>query len=64
MRTTTPLYRMADRLAGGELEQVLADMRAQGFSYDEISRRLYANYGIEVTRQTVANWLTSMEPAA
>lgn len=52
---------MADRLADGQLADIIAEGRASGLSYDEIGRRLYADFGIEVTRQTLANW-DSPEP--
>jgi intein-encoded DNA endonuclease-like protein len=63
MDNPSPLFRMADRLAGGQLEEALLSMRSAGLSYDEISRRLFADHGIEVTRQTIANWLTSLDPS-
>lgn len=57
MRTpTSPHFRMADRLADGKLAEIIARGRAEGLSFDDIARRLYADFGIEVTRQTVANW--------
>lgn len=49
-------FRMADRLAGGRLAEIISDGRQDGQSLDHIARRLYAEHGIEVTRQTVANW--------
>jgi len=52
----TATFRMADRLAGGSLVDRLREMRAEDLSYDEIGRRLFAAYGIEVTRQTLSNW--------
>lgn len=56
MRTPSPQFRMADRLAGGKLALIIAAYKAEGLSLDAIARRLYADFGIEVTRQTVANW--------
>lgn len=53
-------YRMADRLAGGRLRQILEDHAAAGLSLQQISLRLFADYGIEVTRQTVSNWLAEI----
>lgn len=47
---------MADRLAGGELEDIIRTMRSEGKSFDTISRSLYAAYGIVVTAQTVTTW--------
>ena len=56
----TAQYRMADRLAGGRLAGILAERRADGQSFDQIARELYAEHGIEVTRQTVANWIDAL----
>lgn len=62
MRTPSPQFRMADRLAKGNLATEITNYRAEGLSLDAIARRLYADHGIEVTRQTVASW-AAMEPA-
>lgn len=43
-------------MAGGHLAEVIATGRAEGRSYEEITRRLFADHGIEVSRQTVARW--------
>jgi hypothetical protein len=53
-------FRMADRLAGGGLAAIIAEARTEGQSFDHIARRLYADFGIEVTRQTVANWTDAL----
>lgn len=53
----TPLQQMADRLAGGRLRDEVLDHRAAGRSHDEISRRLWADHGIVVSRTTVAGWI-------
>jgi intein-encoded DNA endonuclease-like protein len=58
---TTAQYRMADRLAGGELARLLRELRASDASYEAIARQLYSDYGIEVTRQTVANWVNELD---
>lgn len=57
-------YRMADRLAGGNLEQILADYRDAGLSSDAVARRLYAAHGIEVTGNTVATWTPPVADSA
>lgn len=56
MTTTSPQFRMADRLAGGRLAATLRRLRSDGLSYEAIGRRLYAEHGIEASRQTVARW--------
>lgn len=48
---------MADRLASGELEPILRVLRDdEGRSWDFICRRLYVDYGIEVTSKTLVSW--------
>lgn len=61
MPPTSSLYRMADRLAGGKLTAILRDLRTRGLSPERIASRLYAEYGIEVTGATVANWLADLD---
>ena len=51
---------MADRLAGGNLDRILFELNAAGLSPETISLRLYAEYGIEVTGQTIGNWLSAL----
>lgn len=58
---TTAQYRMADRLTGGSLADLLTKLRGQAVSYEGIARQLFADFGIEVTRQTVANWVAELE---
>ena len=53
-------YRMADRLAGGALEDALAAMSAEKLSLSSISSRLFADYGIEVSPPTVALWVKAL----
>lgn len=52
----SPNFRMADRLADGKLAEIITTYRLEGLSFDDIARRLFADHGIEVTRQTIANW--------
>lgn len=59
----THLWRMADRLAGGELASTISRFRAEGFGLENISRRLFADHGIEVTRQTLASWCEQLDRA-
>lgn len=49
-------YRMADRLAKGRLAQILVEYKSAGHSYDHVARLLFADHGIEVTRNTVELW--------
>lgn len=52
---------MADRLAGGKLAEEIATHKAAGHSFNHIARLLYADHGIEVTRQTLADWWNALE---
>lgn len=54
---------MADRLADGELLTILRRMKADGDSFGMIAKRLYAEHGIDVSAQTVANWWTAIDRA-
>ena len=49
-------YRMANRLADGNLPRLLAEHRAEGTSWDDITRQLHTTYGIEVTAETLRRW--------
>lgn len=57
----SPRYRMADRMTGGRLAEILAERRARNQSLEQIVRELYAEHGIEVTRQTLASWVQQLE---
>ncbi len=60
----TLLFRVANRQAGGRLAQKLQTYRRKGYSFNEISRRLYADHRIEVTGQTLSTWVRQIEDAA
>jgi hypothetical protein len=62
VQVNTPQFRMADRMAGGKLAEIILDERDR-FSAEEISRHLFAAHGIEVTGQTVRRWLVLLAPA-
>lgn len=57
-------YRMADRLANGELDSILADLSGQGLSLSAIAARLFADHGIEVSPPTVALWIKDLKANA
>lgn len=61
MAFDSPNYRMADKLAAGALDSILADLAGQGLSYAGIAARLFADHGIEVSAPTVGAWLRSIE---
>lgn len=59
--TTGPHFRMADRLVEGKLEEILTERRLKrNQSFDQIARELYAEHGLEVTRQTIAKWVEAL----
>ncbi len=47
---------MANRLASGQLPELLATHRAAGLSWDDISRQLYSEVGVAVTAETLRKW--------
>lgn len=47
---------MCDRLAGGQLADTIATLRSQGLSWEAVNARLFADFGIEVTHQTIRIW--------
>lgn len=47
---------MANRLADGKLPELLAQLRAEGLSWDDIGRKLHGELGIEVTAETLRKW--------
>lgn len=53
----TATFRMADRLAGGNLAETIRTLDDDGLSADAISRRLFHDHGIDVSGRTVARWL-------
>lgn len=57
----TATFRMADRLAGGELAETIRRYRDKGLSPDQISVRLFADHRVEVTGRTVARWLPLLD---
>lgn len=51
---------MADKLADGRLREILAEHVANKTTGDAICRQLFADFGIEVTRQTISNWVNRL----
>jgi hypothetical protein len=49
-------FRMAERLAGGELAEKLGTQFAATGSWEQVARDLYATYGISITGQTLRRW--------
>lgn len=55
MRVTNT-FRMADGLVGGRLAEVITEYRDQNLAWEDIARRLYADYGVQVTASTIRRW--------
>ena len=51
-----PAFGEANLITGGRLADLIAERRAGGASFEVIARFLFAEYGIEVSSQTVGNW--------
>lgn len=49
-------FRMAERLAGGDLAPKLAEQFDRSQSWEQVARDLYATYGITITGQTLRRW--------
>jgi superfamily II helicase len=47
---------MADRLAEGHLAEQIAALRTQGHTFEQVARALNADFGIEVTGETIRKW--------
>lgn len=53
---TSAAWQMGDRLAGGQLAEVLLDMRASGQSWPDIARNLHTSFGVVAHVSTLADW--------
>lgn len=51
---------MADRLMGGTLRERLSALRDEGRSFEDISRVLYAEKGVEVGARTLFGWAKAL----
>lgn len=51
---------MANRLAGGDLPGLLAQLRGEGLSWDDIGRRLHVDHGVEVSAETLRRWAADL----
>ena len=60
----TATWRMADRLTGGTLADLIAAYRADALSPDQIASRLYAEHGVEVVGRTIRRWIVDIDGSA
>lgn len=58
----TPLRRTADRLLGGQLDQLVSDSRRQRMSWQQIADQLRTSTDgvIDVNRETLRKWYSAM----
>ncbi len=49
-------FRMADRLASGNLQALMGSLYDETGSWEEVSRRLFAELGITTSGQTLRRW--------
>jgi hypothetical protein len=49
-------FRMADKLAQGRLEALMGSLYGDSGSWEEVSRRLFAEHGITISGQTLRRW--------
>lgn len=52
----TPIFPLVDRILEGRLAETLRVYRAEGLSYEQISRRLADEHQIEIVTETVRKW--------
>lgn len=56
MPPRTAHFRMADRVLDGQLEATLRRLYLETGSWEDVSRRLFAEYQIVVVGQTLRRW--------
>ena len=61
MAQDSPNWRMANRLAGGRLDEIVESKMDAGQGWERISRDLYAEFGAEVTGVTLRAWYGKAE---
>ena len=59
MPTDSPNWRIANRLTGGKLDEIVGARLAEGWAYTRIADYLHAEYGAEVSRVSLRNWYPS-----
>lgn len=64
MAQDSPNWRMANRLAGGDLDGIVETRRTGGQKWERISRDLLTEFGVEVSCVTLAAWYGQTEQVA
>ncbi len=57
MAIASPVFRMADRMVEGRLALIIVGYHNEGHSHEHISRLLWAEYGVDVSGQTLRRWV-------
>lgn len=57
----TPLFRMVDRIVGGNLAETIRKHRDEGLTPDQISLRLFADHQLEIPGRTMRRWVDALE---
>lgn len=57
----SPIRDLITRAVGGDLDGTLLALRAEGLTYEQIAFRIYAEHDIEVTGQTIRNWVVAID---
>lgn len=55
--TISDKFQLINLLLDGKFAELLKDQRAQGASFETISRNLAVEHGVVVTSKTVQRWL-------
>lgn len=51
-----PVWRLADQIVGGNLEQLIRSKRRRGLSYPQIRDELYDEHGLRVSSSSLTRW--------
>lgn len=49
-------FRMANNLTGGRLEEIVRGQLAEERSHEQVSRQIFADFGVEVSGSTLRRW--------
>ena len=60
----SPVRDLMTEAVGGDLDGTLRELRAEGLSYEQVADHLFRRHRVEVSGQTIHNWLTLTEPTS
>ena len=58
----SPNWRMANRLTGDHLDDIVAEKQREGWSWERIARHLHTAHGVEVSRVSLSTWYAERTP--